>query len=163
MNALTSKKPVTPARPFIRKIVVAVDLTSRSLATAQFAASVAKSFGASLILAYVHPPENMYNFVNRGGYDLIDAEQGHQRHVLMSLTEAVAKDYPFCSHAFLVGDPAQEVASFARDLDADLVIAASHHPTFLASLLHLDQARKVIHRAHCPVLVFQQEGPGAKI
>jgi nucleotide-binding universal stress UspA family protein len=161
MNALTSHEPATRARPFIRKIVAAIDLTPRSLVTAQFAASVAQSFGASLILTYVHPPENMYNFVNHGGFDLVDAEQGHQRHALVSLTETVTKDYPFCSHAFLVGDPAQEVASFARDLDADLIIAASHHPTLLANLLHLDQAPKLIHRAHCPVLVFQKEGSGS--
>jgi nucleotide-binding universal stress UspA family protein len=162
MNALTSHASVTRARPFIRKIVAAVDLTSRSLTTAQFAASVAQSFGASLILAYVHPPENMYNFVNHGGYDLVDPEQGHQRHALVSLTEAVARSYPFCSHAFLVGDPADEVVSFARDMGADLIIAASHHPTFLASLLHLDQAPKVIHRAHCPVLVFHGPEEGAR-
>src|SRR5215469_16472024 len=57
MNSLVSQAPVTQTRPFIRKIVVAVDLTARSLVTAEYAVAVAKSFGASLIFVYVHPTE----------------------------------------------------------------------------------------------------------
>jgi nucleotide-binding universal stress UspA family protein len=161
MNSLVSQAPVTETRPFIRKIVVAVDLTARSLATAEYAVAVAKSFGASLIFVYVHPTESMFNFVNDGGYSLIDREQHNQRHALTSLTDMVSKDYPFCSQTFLIGDPAEGVVSYAQEIDADLIIAASHHPSFLASAFHFDQAPKMIRQATCPVLVYQgEEGSG---
>lgn len=155
MKTLTSAKPMTRTGPFIRKILVAVDLTERSLGTAKYAANLAKSFGASVVLVYVHPSETMLNFVTDGGYDLIDSEQRDRRHALMSLTDTVSKEYPFCTQTFLVGEPAETVANFAREIEADLVIAGSHHPSFTTKLLQLDQAPKLVRLANCPVLIYQ--------
>jgi nucleotide-binding universal stress UspA family protein len=157
MNTLTSPKPTTRARPFIRKIVVAVDLTARSLGTAEYAVKVAKSFGASVVLLYVHPTESMYNFISDGGYDLIDSEQRTQRHALISLADHVSKIYPFCSQTFLVGDTSEAVVTYAREIDADLIVVGSHQPGFLTTLLHLDQAPRVMHSASCSVLVYHGE------
>jgi universal stress protein F len=157
MHSLAFQDPTTQRRPFIRKIVVAVDLTARSRATAEYAVNVAKSFGASLVFVYVHPTETMFNFITNGGYDLIDTEQHNQRHALISLTDTVSKRYPFCSQTFLVGDPAAGVMTYAQEIEADLVITASHHPSLLTSLLHLDQAPKMMRQAACPVLVYQGE------
>ena len=140
----------------IRTIVAALDLTLRSEATAEYAAYVAKSLGAWLKLVYVDLPEPVYNFISNEDYDLIDAEQRNRRHALRALTKRISKRYRFCTHAFLTGNPAEEIALFARKINADLIIVGSHHPSFLASILHLDQAPKLIHQAHCPVLVFQE-------
>ena len=158
MNTLVSQDPIARTRPFIRKIVAAVDLTSRSFATAEYAVKVARSFGASLIFVYVHPTESMFDFITNGGYDLIDSEQRNQRHALMSLTDKVSREYPFCSQTFLVGDAAESVANYAREIGADLIIAASHQPGLLATLLHIDQAPKMIRQATCPVLVYHGHG-----
>jgi nucleotide-binding universal stress UspA family protein len=155
MKSLVSQEAVTHTRPFIRKVVAAVDLTASSSTTAEYAVKIAKSFGASLLLVYVHPTETMFNFVMNGGYDLIDEEQQNRRHALSNLTTAASKEYPFCTPTFLVGDPAEEVAKYAQEIEADLIVVASHHPNVLASLLHLDQAPKMVHRAPCPVLVYQ--------
>src|ERR1700758_2590219 len=163
MNALPSAKPVTRTRPFIRKILVAVDLTARSLETAEYAVNVAKSFGASVVFVYVHPTETMFNFVTGGGYDLIDSEQQNQRHSLMNLTDTASKEYPFCTQTFLVGEPAETIADFAREIEADLIIAGSHHPSFLTTLLRLDQAPKMVHLATCPVLVYHGDDDGEAI
>jgi nucleotide-binding universal stress UspA family protein len=157
MNTLTSAKPVTRTRPFIRRILVAVDLTARSLGTANYAVKVAKSFGASVVFVYVHPTEALFNFVTGGGYDLIDSEQRDRRHSLISLVDTVSKEYPFCTQTFLVGEPAQTVADFAREIEADLVIAGSHHPSFTTKLLQLDQAPKMVRLGNCPVLIYQGE------
>jgi nucleotide-binding universal stress UspA family protein len=40
-----------------------------------------------------------------------------------------------------------------------VIITASHHPSFLARLLNLDQAPKIMHRAPCPVLVYHGDQP----
>src|SRR5690348_13570025 len=116
MNSLVSQEPVTGVRPFIRKIVAAVDLTAHSLTTAEYAVKVAQSFGASLVFAYVHPTETMFNFVMNGGYDLIDGEQQNRRHALINLTETVSREYPFCAQTFLVGEPAVEIAKYAQEI-----------------------------------------------
>jgi len=154
MNTLTSANSVTRTRPFIRRILVAVDLTARCHGTAEYAVNIAKSFGASVVFVYVHPTETMFNFITGGGYDLVDSEQQNQRHALMNLTDTFSKKYPFCTQTFLVGEPAETVANFAQEIEADLIIAGSHHPSFLATLLHVDQAPKMVHLASCPVLVY---------
>jgi len=57
----------------------------------------------------------------------------------------------------LVGDPVEEVASLARSLNADLIVIGSRHQTgFLGRLFAPDQERKIIHRAPCPVLIYQE-------
>lgn len=162
MSTLTTAKPVTRTRPFIRRILVAVDLTARSLETAEYAVNIAKSFGASVVFVYVHPTETMLDFVTRGGYDLIDSEQRNQRQALISLTDTVSKKYPFCTQTFLVGEPAQTVANFAQEIDADLIIAGSHHSSLLTTLLHVDQAPKIVRVASCPVLVYHGEHGGER-
>ena len=162
MNTLTSAKPVTRTRPFIRRIAVAVDLTARSVGTAEYAVHIAKSFGASVVLVYVHPTETMFNFVTGGGYDLVDSEQRNQRLALISLTETVSKKYPFCTQTFLVGEPAETVTAFAREMEADLIIVGSHRPSFVATLLHANQAPKMVHSASCPVLVYHGDNDGEK-
>jgi nucleotide-binding universal stress UspA family protein len=162
MNTLTSAKPVARTRPFIRRILVAVDLTARCLGTAEYAVNIAKSFGASVVFVYVHPTETMLNFITRGGYDLVDAEQRDQRHALISLTDTVSRKYPFCTQTFLVGEPAQTVAAFAQEIEADLIIAGSHHPSFLTTLLHFDQAPQIVHLASCPVLVYHGDNHSEK-
>jgi nucleotide-binding universal stress UspA family protein len=156
MKTLAPEQRVTRSQSSIRKILVALDLTVRSEATAEYAAYVAKSFGAWLKLVHVHSPETVYNVISNEGYDLIDTEQRNRRHALRALTKRISKRYRFCSQAFLVGNPAEEIALFARQINADLIIVGGYHPTFLASILHLDQAPKLIHQAHCPVLVFQE-------
>jgi nucleotide-binding universal stress UspA family protein len=157
MNTSTSPEPVTRKSKFIRKIVVAVDLTARSLKTAEYAIDIAKPFGASVVFVYVYPDDMTFDFVAAGRYDLIDAEQRDQRHALMSLTETASQAYPFCSQVFLVGNPAKTVVEYAEDIEADLIIAGSHHPRLLASLLQLEQAPKMVRLATCPVLVYRGE------
>ena len=157
MKTSTSPEPVTRTRQFIRTIVVAVDLTARSLETAEYAVNIAKPLRASVVFVYVYPDDMTFNFVGAGRYDLIDAEQQDQRHALMSLTETASRTYPFCSQVFLVGNPAKTVVEYANDIEADLIIAGSHHPALLASLLQLEQAPKMVRLATCPVLVYRSE------
>jgi hypothetical protein len=71
-----------------------------------------------------------------------------------------------------VGDPAERVAWLARTLNADLIVVGSRHVHLLGRLLGLDQATKVVHRAPCPVLVYDhhsashneadKQGPSAR-
>lgn len=85
-------------------------------------------------------------------------QQRHDAQAALSrLTATLRERYPACEAAFLLGDPAEQVAGLAHDLHADLIVTASHHPSFLARLLNLDQAPKIMHRAPCPVLVYHED------
>jgi nucleotide-binding universal stress UspA family protein len=138
----------------IKKIVVALDLSSHSETTAMYAANFAKSFGASLTLVHVLATEPVRTL----NANETPAEQ--QRHnaerTMGELAEKVRKTYPPCDIWFRTGDPAEQVTTLAQDLDADLIITASHNPGFLTRLFGWDQAPRILQRAHCPVLVYHE-------
>jgi nucleotide-binding universal stress UspA family protein len=143
----------------IRRVVVAVDLTKHSGATAHYAAQIAKCFNASLYLAHVFASEPFYEFGSEGSYNLIDQRRRELRAELDDLTEQVRRLVPVCESVFLEGEAAEQISALARDVDADLIVTASHHPTFLGRLFNLDKAPRIMHRAPCPVLVYHEKSP----
>jgi len=141
----------------IQRVVVAVDLTKHSEATAHFATQIAKCFNASLYVAHVFSPVSLYEMGGEGAYTLIDQERQEFRARLDDLVEQARKLVPVCESVFLEGEPAEQISALARDVDADLIITASHHPTFLGRLFNLDKAPKIMHQAPCPVLVYHEK------
>jgi nucleotide-binding universal stress UspA family protein len=155
-NQLTER--VTPPATFsVKKILVALDLSPHSEATAQYALGIAKTLGASLVLVHVFEPIPMNEFTTEEGFRVLDHDRQVMEQALTDLTGTLRETYPACTEKFFVGEPAEEVALAARALDADLLITASHHPSFLGRLFGLDQAPKILHRAPCPVLVYHDK------
>jgi len=138
----------------IQKIVVAVDLSEHSEATTQYAAELAKSFNADLYVVHVFSPAAFYATASEKTYGLINEECQRLRERLDQLTDGVREAVPKSEAVLLMGDPVEEIIATARNLDADLIITASHHPGFLARLFNLDKAPKIMHHAPCPVLVY---------
>jgi len=141
----------------IKEIVVAVDLSPHSEKTAAYAAKFAKSYGASITLVHAFAPEYITEFTTQEVHESYREEEREAERALGKLAERVRETYPDCGCEFRVGDPAEEVTLMAKDLDADLIITASHHPHFLSRLFGLDQAPRILHRAQCPVLVYHEE------
>jgi nucleotide-binding universal stress UspA family protein len=56
----------------------------------------------------------------------------------------------------LVGDPGHEIADFAKQLGADLIVLPSHGRTGLTRLLIGSVAERVVRLAQCPVLVLRE-------
>jgi nucleotide-binding universal stress UspA family protein len=124
--------------------------------TAAYAAEFARSFGASITLVHVFAPERITEFTTEEVHELYEEELQATERDLAKLADAVRETYPDCDFEFRVGDPAEQVALIAKDLDVDLIITASHHPDFLSRLFGIDQAPRILHRAHCPVLVYHE-------
>jgi nucleotide-binding universal stress UspA family protein len=141
----------------VQRVLVAVDLTKHSEATAHYAAEIAKCFDASLYVVHVFASESYYEFGTEGAYNLIEQERQDLHANLDRLTEQVRRLVPVCESVFLVGEPAEQISALARDVDADLIVTASHHPSFLGRLFNLDKAPKIMHQAPCPVLVYHEK------
>jgi universal stress protein A len=143
----------------IKKVLVAVDLTKHSEATADYAAQIARWLNASIWIAHVFSHIPLSAWGSEGVHNVIAEERREHRSRLEQLTERVHQVVPKCQSVCVEGEPAEQLAALARDLDADLIIIASHHPIFLARLFNLDKAPKIVHRVHCPVLVFHEPSP----
>ena len=139
----------------IKKILVAVDLSSHSERTAAYAADLAKVFGASLTLINVCSPAGAAQVTNEKD-QRFDEPMVAPEVQLEQLAKRVRKIYPTCDAYLYVGDPADKVAMMAEILHADLIVTGSHHPGFLGQLVGLDHARQILHQAPCPVLIYQE-------
>lgn len=54
------------------------------------------------------------------------------------------------------GDPGREIAQYAEQVDAGLIIVSSHGQSALKHLLIGSVAERVVRLAHCPVLVLRE-------
>jgi universal stress protein G len=153
MNApLTGKAPDEALS--LKLIVVAVYLSPRSEATARYAIRIARAFGASVVLVHVYPVTEVNEFMTEEDYRALDRRRQAAQAALTKLTQTLQADYPACKQRFLIGEPAEQVAWLARDLNADLIVLGSHRPGLLVRLFNLDQAPHIMQRAPCPVLVY---------
>lgn len=155
---MKSSKATTPTKTsvLLRKIVVAVDLSDHSEATARYAAELARCFGASLSVVYVYEPVALGEYVCESTFTILEEERDRLSKLLGELAQKVKPSGLMCKAVFLIGDPAEQIAKWAREVDADLIITGSNEPTFLGSLFHLAKAPQILHRAPCPVLVYSQ-------
>ena len=141
----------------IKQIVVAVDLTAHSEKTVAYAIEIARTFGARIYLAYVQAPESITKYTAKGGNENLEEKRHDPVQELTDLNKRIRRIYPNCGADFRVGNCTEEVSQLARTLDADLIITASHHRSFLVRLFNLDQAPKIMHRAPCSVLVYHDQ------
>jgi nucleotide-binding universal stress UspA family protein len=57
--------------------------------------------------------------------------------------------------AVRVGDPGRQIAEYAEEIHAELIVMPSHGRTGLSRLLIGSVAERVVRLAHCPVLILK--------
>jgi nucleotide-binding universal stress UspA family protein len=139
----------------IKQMIVAVDLSPNSEKTAAYASSIAKSFGASMTLVHVYPPDPIIEVNMEQIDDRFSKERTEMKQKLEHLSAKIRETYPKCRAEFCTGKAAEDVSLLAEKLSADLIVTASHNRSFIGQLFNLEQAPKIVHRAPCPVLVYQ--------
>ena len=148
--------PLVPSE--VKKIIVAIGLSPHSEATARYAAKWAELFAASINLVHVCPLESGDGFgISQEVITALRVQRETAQDALSVLAQLIRESSPNCQVTVLQGDPVEEVTSLARNLDADLIVIGSHHQSgFLGRLFAQEQERKIIHRAPCPVLIYQE-------
>jgi nucleotide-binding universal stress UspA family protein len=96
-------------------------------------------------------------YVCESTFTILEEERDRLCKSLGELTQKVKPSGLTCKAIFLVGDPAEQIAKWARKVDADLIITGSKESAFLGRLFNLAKAPRIMHRAPCPVLVFKTE------
>jgi nucleotide-binding universal stress UspA family protein len=141
----------------IKQMVVAVDLSAHSEKTVAYAVGIAKRFGATIHLVYVHAPsEALIEYTTEEFHDYLERERRDRERALRELCDKTRQTYPSCGAEFRVGNPTDEILQLAQTLDVNLIITASHHTSFLGRLFDLDQGPKMMHRAPCPILIYHE-------
>ena len=89
-------------------------------------------------------------------WEMID-DQSRSMHAELALRKELAqRSGGDCQAAIRFGDPGHQIADYAQEAHADLIVISSHGQTGLTRLLLGSVAEKVVRVAHCPVLVLKK-------
>lgn len=90
-------------------------------------------------------------------WEMVD-NQSRAEHAGETLRSRIASRGMDGSQAVIrFGDPGHEIANYAQEIHADLIVISSHGQTGLTRLLLGSVTEKVVRLAHCPVLVLKKE------
>jgi|AFSR01.1.fsa_nt_gi nucleotide-binding universal stress UspA family protein len=144
------------------KILLATDGSETALKAAQAAGKLATKTQGTITLLFVMEPFNEMAYISLPGYELgIDPEKvaRFQRESANAVLERTAEvlrplGVPFVSR-YEIGSPSATIVSVAEAEGFDLIVIGSRGRGQLASILLGSVCDRVMHRAHCPVLVIK--------
>ncbi len=141
-----------------KKICCPVDFSEPSRAALRVAVSLARRFGAELVLFHAYPLP---------GYTLPEGSVLPSPHMLQELAsqtdaqlerwrqEAESLGIAGVAAAQAVGDPAIEIVNFARSSGTDLLVVGTHGRSGLRHAILGSVAERVVRHAACPVLTIR--------
>lgn len=135
----------------LQKILVPIDFSDCSKKALEYAIPFAKQFGAELKL--LHVVERYPAVPEMAPYDCENIEDATRE--LEKLRKSLGNSVR-CSFFVRKGSPQPEIATAARDFDADLIIISTHGRTGLARVFLGSTTEKVVRSAPCPVLIVRE-------
>ena len=139
-------------------VVVPIDLSDRSFAALSTAGELvadASRLHVVHVLAHLEPadPGVIWHTID---------DQSRTRHAEEAVREEIGRrGCPVGPIAIRFGDPGREIAKYAEEVAAGLIVISSHGRSGLGRLLIGSVADRVVRLAHCPVLVLRDEEPRA--
>ena len=140
-------------------IVVPTDFSDHSLRALPYAVSLAEKFHARLKVVFVSEPALQVADVAWVGIDERSMSQEHLQEARRNLErialDQVPTDVPVDAEV-LTGDAVEAVISYARDVNADLIVMATHGRGGISHVLMGSVAEQIVRKAPCPVLTLKQ-------
>ncbi len=148
----------------IQKILVPVDFSDYSKKALNYAVEFSSNFNAKLYLIYVVEPQiypadfTMGQVIPTFNNDISKAAGDE----LEQLAKKIIGNKISYETITKIGQPFYEIIDTASDVNADLIIIATHGHTGMEHLLFGSTAEKVVRKAPCPVLTLREPIKGFK-
>ena len=135
-----------------KKILFPTDFSHTSDAALGLATTLAKQSGATLLIAHVSEPPQVYT----GGEFYYGAPEPSVEELERMLSQVVPSDaaVPF-EHRLVTGIPSTAIVKLAEDEDVDMIVLGTHGRTGLSRAVMGSVAELVVRRATCPVLTYK--------
>lgn len=149
----------------LTKILVPIDFSNYSKNALRYAVSFAKHFNSKIYLVYVVEPVIYPSDFSMGQvtFPVTDLELSDRaKDELQSLANAEIGEVIPYEIIIKTGKPFVEINETASDLDADLIIIATHGHSGVEHILFGSTAEKVVRKAPCPVLTLREPVKGFK-
>ena len=146
--------------PSLRCIVAATDFSSFSERAVQRAASIAKQHQAELHLLHVVRPLDLYPGLTLGpdefGHHDQELQQAEQTR-LDAMAASLASQFDIRIHPVTrLGRAHAEIAAYAQEVSADLVVAGARGESTLMDLFLGSTASRLLRVTTCPVLIVRK-------
>lgn len=149
-------------RVSIRRILLPTDFSEPSKEAAQYAMALADQFGAELHLLHVVSQVMPYGDESSTWLMPINETQEKLEAAEQSLLKNVIDPSWSAEHRVVyktvVGFTVDEILSYAKDYDVDLIVCGTHGYSWLAHTLIGSVAEKLVRTANCPVLAVHPQG-----
>jgi len=137
-----------------KKILFATDLSPASNAALRYATSLARDFGATLLIVHVEELPVPY-----AGADMYFAQPEYPNPEIRRMLEAVVpgdKSVAY-EHRLVIGTAAEDIVRLADEERVDLIVIGTHGRSGLRRVLVGSVAETVMRKAKCPVLTLKSE------
>jgi nucleotide-binding universal stress UspA family protein len=135
----------------IRTILVPTDFSEGSAAAFRIACSLARDYGATVVVLHVAPPAIVYTGLVPG-----PTKEMYQGQLESWLDGQTMPDLRVNLESRLrEGEARDEILAAAGEESCDLIVMGSHGRTGLERVLLGSVAEAVLRRAHCPVLTVK--------
>lgn len=149
----------------IKKILVPVDFSDYSKIALKHAVNFAQRFNSKLFLIYVIEPMVYPTDFSIGQIAIPAVENDLTSRAEEELQNLVKNEIAGKLESEVIiksGKPFMEIIECAAEIDADLIIIATHGHTGVEHLLFGSTAEKVVRKAPCPVLTLREPIKGFK-
>jgi len=141
----------------IHTILHPTDFSDRSAYALRLACSLARDYGARLVVLHVAEPPPPPDV--QGVMLPVSEHVGDEARADLERLAVPAADGVRVERRLEKGDPATQTLRVARELQADLIVMGTHGRTGLSRLLMGSVAERVVRRASCPVLTVKTPLP----
>jgi universal stress protein A len=147
---------LTPSYLQLKKILVPLDFSEVSEKALRYAIRFAEQFSSRITLLHVIQP---MVYPSDFGYPptLVDTLDDTMQQAVQEKLRGVANRTPLEVDTMIrLGQPYHEIATVAKELEADLIIITTHGHTGLKHALLGSTAERVVRHAPCPVLTLRE-------
>jgi len=140
----------------LKTILVPVDFSPGALHALNYATSLARRLGSSIVL--VHVMDSIYvsgRFDSRHLRSLRAEAHEESKRLLSALAKRRVRPHVPVRHYLVKGAPSAKIVEMASRTNADLIVMGSEGRSGMKRLLVGSVAEKVIRLARCPVLVVR--------
>ena len=137
-----------------KKIIVAVDSSDHSYRALDYAKGLAECYNAQIYLVHVFPHTS--DLLGGDEYDkLVARRKGPGQKILNEARQHLGETSVEVHEELLEGPEAEAIINVAETRQAGLIIMGTRGRSSLTGLLLGSVSQKVIHHAHCPVMIVR--------
>jgi len=146
----------------VSRILCPIDFSEHSARALEYAAVLARWYGASIRVLHVHtfvppPPSRLPGWARPR---LTAEEREHYLKEMRDLAAPAAGSGPPFEVSLVEGEPIEEILRAAAAGPADLIVLGTHGRSGFQRLMLGSLTEKVLRRAACPVLTVPPRAPG---